>query len=237
MNMHLTTGGAARPAYGEAWRATLIEQAVRNDAAEAQPAKPTASKFVWTHRVGALVALVVGTGGAFTADYVSERDDRGYRLPDFRYGALRAATRDSKPQVRSSAENVARIREVFKPSVTELASLFGVSRQAIYNWQAGQPIAEPNEDRMEQLARAADLLDSEGFADKSSVLRRKLPGGKTLFEAVRAGESADAAAAKLIALVNRELEQRQALSARLANRTRKPVDANDIGSPYLDERG
>jgi transcriptional regulator with XRE-family HTH domain len=236
MNPQLPMCVLSDPGYGGDWR-KMLRKTAHNEVAETQQIGSSHSKFVHACNLGAVVALTVGTGGLFTPEYVSERDARGYRLQDFRYVAAFSATHRSKPQVRDPVANLARVREVFKPSVTELASLFGVSRQAIYNWQAGHPIAESNQDRLEQLAKASDRLEAEGFADKSSVLRRKLPGGATLFELVQAGESADTAVTTLITLINSELQQRQALSARLANRVRKPLDAVDIGSPYVNEWG
>lgn len=238
--MSVATAGIARAqAEGEWLRAKYLAQSAFSDPDRTPPGKASDSKFIWSYGVGAVFAFVVGTGGVFTADYVAERDDRGYRLQDFVFGAAssRSIPAESMPHIRSSVENLARVREVFKPSVTELASLFAVSRQAIYNWQAGQPIAEQNAVRLEQLVRAADLLDSEGLADTFSVLRRKLPGGATFFEAVRGGAPAETAASALIALAKRELAQSQALSTRLANRARRPVGLGEVGAPHLDEQG
>lgn len=234
----MVVGGSMRPPVeGMLMRAHLLEQAAHAESGEARPMGAAASRFVWSHKVGAVVAFLVGTGGLLTADYVAAREERGYRLQDFGYPASSSPNADAKLRVRSSAENLARVREVFKSAVTELASLLGVSRQAVYNWRAGQPIAEQNDARLEQLARAADLLQAKGLADNPSVLRRKLPGGKTLFESVRAGDAADAAASALVAMVERELAQRQSVAGRLSSRARKPVDAGDIGAPHFDERG
>lgn len=229
--------GMRPPAEGMLMRAHRLEQMVRDESVEAEPREGPASRLAWSHRVGAVVAFLVGTGGVLTPDYVAARDARGYRLQEFRYSAAGASRENAKTRVRNSAENLRRVREVFKPTVTELASLLGVSRQAIYNWQAGQPVAEQNDARLVQLASAADLLEDEELADNPSVMRRKLPGGKTLFESVRAGDAADAAAASLVEMVKREQAQRQSVATRLANRTRKAVDAGDIGAPHFDERG
>lgn len=234
--MQMVVGAGIRPAHGMLMRAHLLEQQARDESVDTEPPGAAASRFVWSCKVGAAVAFLVGTGGLLTPDYVAARDERGYRLQDFGYPASTPSD-SAKLRVRNSTENLARIRAVFKPTVTELASLLGVSRQAIYNWQAGQPIAEQNDSRLEQLARAADLLSEEGLAANPSVMRRKLAGGSTLFESVRAGHAADAAALSLIAMVKRELAQRQLVAERLANRARKPVDAGDIGAPRFDERG
>lgn len=235
--MQMVVGAGARPAeHFTLMRTRLLEQLALDESVDSEPAGAPSSNFVWSRKFGAAVAFLVGTGGLLTPNYVAARDERGYRLQDFGYPA-HAHTEGTPLRFRNSTENLGRIREVLKPTVTELASLLGVSRQAIYNWQGGQPIAEQNDLRLEQLARAADLLSEEGLADNPSIMRRKLPGGKTLFESVRSGDAADTAASALISMVKRELAQRQAVSSRLTGRARKPIDAGDIGAPSFDERG
>lgn len=189
------------------------------------------SRFV---RYGMAMAFVVGTGGLTTADYVTARNDRGYRLKEFQYDAGHIA-RVEKKLVRSSADNLARLREVFKPSVTELASILGVSRQAIYNWQAGQPVAHQNEGRLESLAKAADLLARAGIIGTLRPLSRKLPGGKTLLEALKEGSEPPGAVRSLVALLERERNERDVLTNQLSHRVRRPFDAHEVGSPHLDE--
>ena len=169
-----------------------------------------------------------------TADYIVARDGKGgYRFPAFEYRD-HLAKRTEAATLRTAAQNLARIREFFRPTVTDLASLFGVSRQAIYNWQAGEPIAQQNEERLEQLAWAADILDAEGLAERPSAMRRKLARGKSFFDLVREGQPATQVAAMLASLIRKETAQREALSSRLAARLRKPIDAEDVGAPHLD---
>lgn len=184
---------------------------------------------------GMTFAFQVGTGGLLTARYVATRNDRGYRLRQFDHDQRNDVQPARETVVRNAAANLARVREVFRPAVTELAAILGVSRQAVYNWQSGQPVAEANDVRLEQLARAADLLAAEGLAGQASVLRRKLPGGRTLFESVRAGEAADMVAGFLIELIRREHAQRQAMALRLEGRKRKSLDVDDVGLPHFGE--
>jgi predicted transcriptional regulator len=120
--------------------------------------------------------------------------------------------------------------------VTELASLLGVSRQALYNWQAGQPIAHQNEERLQEFAAAADLIDAEGLTNRSSVIGRKVARGKTFLELVREGTPPTDAAAMLVSLIKKERAQGESVSIRLSRREPKAVDASDFGAPHLDER-
>lgn len=215
-------------------RAKVLEQFA--DEAKSQLSMPpasnvSASRFV---RGGLVAAFVVGTGGLMTADFVTARNDRGYRLQEFSFRGeeFKAASRQL---IRSSIENLARVRSVFRPTTTELASLLGVSRQAIYNWQAGQPVAIHNDARLEELASSADLLIASGIAGIARPLARKLPGGRTVLDAIREGLAPGDAVRRLMSMLEREVRQRETLSQRLAGRTRKPVDTNEIGAPHLDE--
>jgi transcriptional regulator with XRE-family HTH domain len=233
--MFIQTGMASPPQLNKPMmRTKMLEQTTRSGYGMPTPVINT-SKFIWSQKVTAVLALMVGTGGLLTADFVSARNEQGYRLQAFGYPAYPPAPRNTQPCIRNSVENLNRARAVIKPTVTELASLFSVSRQAIYNWQSGNSITPENETRLEQFARAADIFDAAGFGQQPSILRRKLPGGSTFFDRVRAGEPAEVVAQVLVTFVSHELAQRQALTARLRNRTRTPIDVREIGAPHYDE--
>ena len=138
--------------------------------------------------------------------------------------------------VRTSAENLARIREILKPTITELANLFGVSRQAVYDWQAGKPLAQENAAKLEDLAKAADVLAATGIDGSSQLLRRNIAGSKSLLDVVREGGSATSAAQMLAQTLVREAKQRERLALRLAGRAKPNVPHDDYGVPMLDER-
>jgi hypothetical protein len=100
----------------------------------------------------------VGTGGALTIDYLKTRGSKGYAFVACDPDRERTVT----SRVSSPAEDLDQIRTVLRPSVTDLAKALGVSRQAIYDWQAGRPIAAANVARLQDVARAADLFAREG---------------------------------------------------------------------------
>jgi hypothetical protein len=176
----------------------------------------------------------VGTGGAATIDYLKTRGSRGYALVACEPDRDAPAT----SLVANPADDLERIRRVLRPSVTDLAKALGVSRQAIYDWQAGRPIAAENASRLLDIACAADLLAREGLQATAQVMRRPITNGKNLFDIVRDGGSAEAAARTLIDIVRRELRQRESLKSRLAKRARPTrEDFRDLGTPMLDEKG
>ena len=176
----------------------------------------------------------VGTGGAATIDYLKTRGSKGYALvacsPIARLlGSITAYRAHGQFGLHPNGASTKCDRS--RPTL-------GVSRQAIYDWQAGRPIAAENVARLQDIARAADLFAREGLEATAHVMRRPITKGKNLFDIVRDGGSAEAAARTLIDIVRRELKQREYLMARLASRARSTrEDFQDIGAPMLDEKG
>lgn len=183
-----------------------------------------------------MCALLAGTGGYATADYLAKRSDHGYKFIQFKNVPSAVELAAQEDVVRTSAENLARIREILKPTITELANLFGVSRQAVYDWQAGKPTAPENAAKLDDLAKAADALAATGIEGSSQLLRRTIAGGKSLLDVMREGGSAASAAQVLAQTLVREAKQRERLALRLVGRTKPNVPQDDYGVPMLDER-
>jgi transcriptional regulator with XRE-family HTH domain len=202
------------------------------------PISPAPAKAWVTVAVGALVVpmigLGIGTGGAATLDYIRERGSMGYPYAQYesRHKALEAFSSQMP------VENIARIRSVLGCTVTDVAGMLGVSRQAIYDWQAGKAIAPENASRLSQLTRAANIIARESLALTPRVLRRPIRDGKNFFELVREGGSAEGEAGRLVEIVRGEARERETLKKRLAGRARPVREAfEDIGSPMLEEKG
>jgi transcriptional regulator with XRE-family HTH domain len=198
------------------------------------PARPTSlfPAAVVPAPMGPL-GMEVGTGGAATFVYVRNRGNKGYPFAAYAWSGLVADVIVGPTVI----ENISRIRAVLNPTVTDLAGTLGVSRQAIYDWQAGKPIAAENAIRLSDLARAADLFAVEGLRGTSQALRRPIKNGKNFFELVKEGSPADSAARGLIEIVRSEFHQREALRNRLAGRKRPSREAfGEIGAPMLDEK-
>jgi transcriptional regulator with XRE-family HTH domain len=176
-------------------------------------------------------AFVTGTLGLVTPEYFAQRDAT-WNWPFSLVSAGPTAAGDVQ---NLTAQALFRIREIFKLTITELAALFGVSRQAVYDWQSGKGISAVRADRLEEISRTADLFVGSGLSISRRTLRRKLPGGKTLFDVIREGGPVEEATRNLIQVLRHEIEQRRALDARLRNRKRAPIDQTDLGIPALDE--
>lgn len=134
------------------------------------------------------------------------------------------------------ADDLQLITEVLKPSTTELAALLGVSRQTVYNWRAGEPISLENDAKLKDFAAAAEILEAAGLAGQRRILRRKLAGGNTLFEAAKQGGNAKEAAEQLVAMLAKERQQREKLEKRLSDRKRTRSSVADVGFPLLNEQ-
>ena len=181
--------------------------------------------------------LAAGTMGLLTPQLVVSQYSRATSVAPVHYDIK--GTQDDTPDYvefdRSPAENLARIREVLKPAMLELASLFGVSRQAVYDWQQGSQPVTQTALRLAQLARVADVFAEAGLDVDAKTLRRKVAGGRTLLDAVSSGDDAESVARSLIGTLRREASQRERLQVQLAGRKRGPANPNDYGAPTLSE--
>ncbi|MBI5569654.1 MAG: helix-turn-helix transcriptional regulator [Desulfomonile tiedjei] len=194
----------------------------------------TGSGFTNATRLTAAViasAWLIGTGGTTNPEYFSRRNQMGYRFPE-----VESSPAPQSVAHRTPAENVTNIRKVLKPTVSELASLFRVSRQTVYDWQNGTQPGSDYEMKLEDLSRAADVFLTEGVPVTPYLLKRRVSGGKTLFDFVREGGSAEVVARQLTEMVLRELRQRRALDARLTGRKPPATDYADAGVPAFNER-
>jgi DNA-binding transcriptional regulator YiaG len=172
----------------------------------------------WVTAAGAALAAV-GTGGELSIEHLQ----RGAHQVQHMAPTVEVA--EVEP-VRTPTENLTRIREVLNPAVSDLATTFGVSRQSVYNWLNGGPVADENAAKLLDLAQAADVLAHEGVTVNAALLKRKFASGRTLLQVAQAGESARDAALMLVQIHKREAAQRERMNARFANRPRTPATAD-----------
>lgn len=171
----------------------------------------------------------VGTGGACTPDYLRDRGPRGYQIVPF----------EMRPQsvhaTESPSEQLARIRNVIPGAVTDFARALSVSRQAIYDWQAGKSVSGQNAARIRDLARAADVFEAAGIVPTALLLQRSISSDGGFFAWARQGR-AEAAARALREIVRLEVRQRQVLQRRLGSSQLSRAEADEIGAPALLEK-
>lgn len=180
----------------------------------------------WMTAAGA-VLTGIGTGGELSIAHLQRSAHEMHHM------APVVEVADVAP-VRTPAEDLVRIREVLKPAVSDLATTFGVSRQSVYNWLNGEPVAEENAAKLQDLAQAADVLDHEGITVNAALLKRKFANGRTLLQVAQAGESARDAALQLVHIHKREAAQRERMAARFANRP-KTAPSADFDLPSAND--
>ncbi|WP_157778455.1 hypothetical protein [Massilia violaceinigra] len=174
----------------------------------------------WIGWVAASTAITsIGTGGKLTLEHLQQASLRSHYARPF--AEVAEAT-----HVRTPSEDLARIREVLSPAISDLAATFGVTRQSVYNWLNGEPVSNENAVKLCDLAQAADVLAHEGVTVNVALLRRKFANGKTLMQVAQAGESARKSAVLLAQIYKREIEQRERLTARVANRVKTQPTAD-----------
>lgn len=176
----------------------------------------------WVAAAGA-VLTGLGTGGELSIEHLQRGTHEIQRL-------VPVADIDDVKSVRTPAEDLSRIREVFKPAVSDLATTFGVSRQSVYNWLNGAPVAYENAYKLQDLAQAADVLAYNGVSVDAALLKRKFANGRTLLQVAQAGESARDAALQLARIHKLETAQRERMANRFANRA-KTLSSADFDLP------
>lgn len=153
---------------------------------------PTHRSMPIPQPVGAAVVVIAcalgGTGSVFALSHAIEWG----KMLDTRVPYFDVQTTDAdaaRPDIRSAAEHLANIRQVLNPAIADLATVFGVSRQAIYKWIGGE--STPEDDKLERiraLSLAADAFQQAGVTRASSLLKMKAFEGRSLLDLVAAGQ-------------------------------------------------
>jgi len=95
---------------------------------------------------------------------------------------------EQRPDLRSASGHLGNIREVLNPAIADLATVFGVSRQAIYKWIGTEATPEPDKfERIRALSHAADAFRDAGITRASSMLKMKVFEGRSLLDLAAAG--------------------------------------------------
>ena len=136
----------------------------------------------------------------------------------------------------TSARDVLHVRRVLKISVTELAKIFGVSRQAVHDWINGGALSSRNAQRLSVLAQAADVFVESGVDISPQMLRRKVGAGQSLLDSFKDGSNLVQEAQQLVSTLAREATQRQRMSERLAERPKVELSVGAFGLAHVHEK-
>ncbi len=134
-----------------------------------------------------------GSGGVLDIDRASDLD---WQLMIRRWVAIDVIPPSYRehdrphPEMRTPAEHLAHIRRVLNPPIVDLASVFGVSRQAVYKWFGGTVTPETDKlKRIHALSRIADAFLTAGIPPRraSALVTMKMFAGRTLMDLVAEG--------------------------------------------------
>ena len=227
----LTSYGHALPSELYRWASSWIEPPQRYSAMPSQiRAASTGSGFTSRHLEGvALYSLVLcaPTGIASPLD-LARNSQRLTRIPF--YEIVSASPRiEFRSQVRL-------IQNALAISVSEIALMLGVSRQAIYKWMSGGPMTEVFRERLDELAAAASVLAPFSKNTGLQVSKRRDARGHTLVDVFRSQGSACTWARELVRTLRSEEEQRKAVDRLLATHRRASAVRGEMGVPMLNEQ-
>lgn len=141
-----------------------------------------------TTTVSVITRALGGTGSVFAISRANEWGKMlDARIP---YFDVQASDTDvPHPDIRSAIEHLANIRRVLNPAIADLATVFGVSRQAIYKWIGGDSTPEDDKlERIRSLSLAADAFHEAGVTRASTLLKMKAFEGKSMMDLIAAGQ-------------------------------------------------
>lgn len=136
-------------------------------------------------------SLLLGTGTAYLVDRLESWEPllRHRVSLTFDDSPASPAPGISRADVRTAGEHIENIRKVLNPSVSDLASIFEVSRQAIYKWLSSDSTPEAEKlARIRELSRIADAIGSAGIVRTSALLKLKAFDGLSLMDLIKSGE-------------------------------------------------
>jgi hypothetical protein len=164
-----------------------------------------------------------GTGGNATTDYYLKR--QGYAI--FKIARIHSVISGHvEPQFVSWMKDV---KSGFERTFSTLPSIFGVSRQTLYNWLNGEEPKYAHQAKLQQLAAAARAFREATYKPTPSALSRPLTRGKSFLELIAEDSDGQSTANLLVRIVTRGDKARKALDALLGDRKKASLTADDIG--------
>ena len=135
-----------------------------------------------------------GTGGLSNHTYVLEK--KGYRFIN-----VIPAINNQTPSIPSTYTSLMEdIHEGFGRTFSHLSSIFGVSRQTLYNWLSGDNPKINHQQKIIELSTAANIFVARGFKPTTQNISRILTKGVSFKEFIKSGGAGKEAAEKLIQL-------------------------------------
>jgi transcriptional regulator with XRE-family HTH domain len=179
-----------------------------------------------------IAGMSIGTGGNATAIQLAKAQNQPVQ-----YSCPFQETIKPTTSVVTPIEYLNRIEQVLQVSVSDLAKMLGVSRQAIYKWKNGESIGLESAHKLEQLALAADVFIESGTEITPFMLRRTVKNNQNFLELVQQGNSAVEAAQILVHLIQIGKQETAAIDAYLATKKNRRTDSiiSEFPLPFEDD--
>ena len=123
----------------------------------------------------------------------------------------------------------------FGRTLSRLPVVFGVSRQTLYNWRAGERPKEVHQAKLIQLAAAARTFSAAQFTPTSAMLDRTVVQGKSFLTLLAEGVDGADTANRLMKIVNRDRAADARLDSVLVRRPKVRLTASDFGAEAFEE--
>jgi predicted DNA-binding transcriptional regulator AlpA len=137
-----------------------------------------------TSKQATLVMLVIGTGSIYSIERLPEWQHHIEARAPIIFGKNNNPS--SRIDVRTPIEHLENIRTVLNPPISELAILFGISRQAIYKWLAQDSFPEADKlARIVALSKIADAFKEAKIQRAGALLNMKISDGESLYDLLR----------------------------------------------------
>lgn len=165
---------------------------------------------------------VPGTGGFASRDFWAEK------------GNARIVIEKAPDRTFETVERLAKVKQSFGRTFSSLPTVFGVSRQTLYNWQESGVQRAEHRAKLQQLSAAAHVFDREQFKPNATMLELTLTDGKSFLQLLAENQSGKEVAEKLVRVERRAAVKRADLERILGSRPVADSSA-DTGAPATNE--
>jgi transcriptional regulator with XRE-family HTH domain len=191
---------------------------------------------VWSYMLAASLLAVPGaglaasgTGGSLTSHTLLHKGAWVYDA------TLAVSSSESATQgvAETPSAQLNLVREALGLSITDLASLLGVTRPTIYAWIQGKQEPKPEMlARIQELYVVAQAAEALALPRMNRLVRRPLASGPSLLVRLQRGDAdAEAALMELAEMASREESQRQQSRASFAEPGSAHETASRVGRP------
>ncbi|WP_228024691.1 hypothetical protein [cf. Phormidesmis sp. LEGE 11477] len=179
-----------------------------------------------------LLIWTAGTGGMMTVHGAAEALTQ---VPNRRIH-VEEPRPEVKTDVMSPAKHVANIRDVFSISMSDLASILGVTRPTTYAWLEGQEPKRESVKRIQYLSDVANKFSQANILRLDKLVSRPILNGRSLIDILRTDEDPLKALDALAVLAEKEAQTRRKLKSG-GKHLRSLDDVLSESSTSIYERG